>query len=49
MTHPRAAFGVTPSRWRQQWPGQAGSTLALSTTFPRFTAHVHSHPMVKEF
>jgi hypothetical protein len=28
MTHSRAAFGVTPSRGRQQWPGKAGSTLA---------------------
>ena len=27
--HPRAACGVTPSRGRQQWPGEAGSALAL--------------------
>jgi glycine oxidase len=27
--HPRAACGVTPTRGRQQWPGKAGSALAL--------------------
>ncbi len=28
LAHPRAACGVTPSRGRQQWPGEAGSALA---------------------
>jgi hypothetical protein len=30
MTHPRNAFGVSPSRGRQQQPGKAGSALALA-------------------
>ena len=29
MKHPRAAFGVTPSRGRYQRPGEAGSAVAL--------------------
>ena len=29
MEHPRAAFGVTPSRGRHQQPGKAGSAVAL--------------------
>ena len=30
MAHPRNAFGVSPSRGRQQRPGKAGSALALA-------------------
>gem|GEM_PF-5141542 len=26
VIHPRAAFGVTPSRGQREWPGEAGST-----------------------
>jgi hypothetical protein len=29
LTHPRNAFGVSPSRGRHQWPGEAGSTMEL--------------------
>ena len=32
MTHPRSAFGATPSRGRHRWPGQAGSTVAPGNT-----------------
>jgi hypothetical protein len=28
MTHPRCAFGASPSRGRHQWPGKAGSTVS---------------------
>ncbi len=34
MEHPRAAFGVTPSRGRHPQPGKAGSAVA----FAGFTA-----------
>jgi uncharacterized protein (DUF58 family) len=29
MTPPRSAFGASPSKGRHQWPGEAGSTVAL--------------------
>jgi hypothetical protein len=29
MTHPRSAFGASPSRGRHQRPGKAGSAVAL--------------------
>jgi hypothetical protein len=32
MIHPRSAFGASPSRGRRQWPGKAGSTVALEGT-----------------
>jgi hypothetical protein len=28
MTHPRSAFGASPSRGRHQRPGKAGSAVA---------------------
>ena len=34
MVPPRAAFGVTPSRGRQQRPGEAGSALACEGEMP---------------
>jgi formate dehydrogenase subunit gamma len=30
MAHPRSAYGASPSRGRRQWPGKAGSTVALA-------------------
>ncbi|WP_233259612.1 M20 family peptidase [Ramlibacter sp. WS9] len=30
LNHPRSAFGASPSRGRHQWPGEAGSTVALA-------------------
>jgi hypothetical protein len=49
MTYPRSAFGVTPSTGRQQWPGNAGSTLALTAVPPRLAAHARTNHSVKEF
>ncbi len=34
VAHPRAACGVTPSSGHQQWPGKAGSALALDEGMP---------------
>jgi uncharacterized protein (DUF2147 family) len=34
MTHPRSAFGASPSRGRHQWPGKAGSTVARALLLP---------------
>jgi hypothetical protein len=34
MEHPRAAFGVTPSRGRHWQPGKAGSAVALEVRAP---------------
>jgi hypothetical protein len=31
MTHPRSAFGASPSRGRHQRPGKAGSAVALES------------------
>jgi hypothetical protein len=38
-THPRNAFGVSPSRGRHQRPGKAGSAVAPALTV-RFCASV---------
>jgi hypothetical protein len=41
MTHPRCAFGASPSRGRPQRPGKAGSAAALEEA-ARFAAAVLS-------
>ncbi len=37
MTHPRSAFGASPSRGRHQRPGKAGSAVA-----PALAARFHA-------